>query len=100
MKKIAIIHDWLTSFSGSEKVVEQLLHIFPDADLFSLIDFLSYRDRGFLGDRSVKTSFLQKMPLITRHYRSYLPLMPLAVERFDLSGYDIIISNCHAVSKG
>lgn len=100
IKKIAIIHDWLTAFAGSEKVVEQLLRIFPHADLFSLIDVLPARDRKFLARREVRTSFLQKIPSIAKYYRSYLPLMPMAVERFDLAGYDIVISNCHAVSKG
>ena len=100
MRKIAIIHDWFTTYAGSERVIEQLLLIFPDADLFSLIDILSEKEKHFIGNKPIRTSFLQKAPFIRTHYRSYLPLMPLAIEQFDLSKYDLIISNCHAVSKG
>ena len=99
--KIAIVHEWLVTYAGSEKVIEQLLQVFPEADLFALVDFLPADARGFLGGKAVKTSFLQEFPLInSKNYRSYLPFMPMAVEQFDLSNYDVIISNCHAVSKG
>jgi glycosyltransferase involved in cell wall biosynthesis len=77
-----------------------MLQVFPQADLFSLIDFLPANDRGFLGGREIRTSFLQKMPFVHKHYQLYLALMPLAIEQMDVSGYDLIISNCHAVSKG
>jgi glycosyltransferase involved in cell wall biosynthesis len=99
--RIAIVHEWFTTLGGSEKVIEQLLKIFPDADLFSLFDFLPQKDRAFLGSAKVHTTFLQTAPFIThKNYRSYLPFMPLAVEQIDLTNYDVIISNCHAVSKG
>ena len=99
--KIAIVHEWFTTLGGSEKVIEQLLKIFPNADLFSLFDFLPEKDRAFLGSTKVQTTFLQTMPFINnKNYRSYLPFMPLAVEQINLSNYDLIISNCHAVSKG
>ena len=101
MNKIAIVHEWFTTLGGSEKVIEQLLHVFPHADLFSLVDFLPEKDRGMLGRTKIQTSFLQNAPFINgKNYRTYLPLMPLAIEQLDLSGYDLIISNCHAVSKG
>jgi glycosyltransferase involved in cell wall biosynthesis len=99
--KIAIVHEWFTTLGGSEKVIEQLLKIFPNADLFSLFDFLPEKDRAFLGSTKVQTTFLQTMPFINhKNYRTYLPFMPLAVEQINLSEYDVIISNCHAVSKG
>ena len=101
MTKIAIVHEWFATSGGSEKVVEQLLQIFPDADIFALIDFLPEKDRGLLRGKTVNTSFLQGAPFINgKNYRNFLPLMPLAVEQFNLQGYDVIISNCHAVSKG
>jgi glycosyltransferase involved in cell wall biosynthesis len=100
VQKIAIVHDWFTTYAGSEKVVEQLLQIYPQAKLFSLVDFLPPGERGFLGGRSVQTSILQRAPLARSHFRNYLGLMPLAIEQLDLSGYELIISNCHAVSKG
>ena len=100
MKKIALVHDWFTTFAGSEKVVRQMLQVFPQADVFSLIDFLPEKDRGFLKNTSIRTSFLQAMPFVEKNYRLYLPLMPLAIEQVDVSGYDLILSSCHAVAKG
>lgn len=98
--KVAIIHDWLVTYAGAERVLEQMLNVFPEADLFSLIDFLPGDERGFLSGRPVRTSFLQRLPLMRTRYRSYLPLMPLAVEQFDLSGYDVVVSSSYAVAKG
>src|SRR5687767_4275189 len=74
---IAIVHEWLASYAGSERVVEQMLHVFPQADLFALVDFLPEKDRGMLGGRQVQTSFIQRLPLARRYFRAYLPLMPL-----------------------
>lgn len=98
--KVALVVDWLTVYSGAERVVEQILQLYPDADLFSLIDFLQDDQRAFLNGKQATTSFLQRMPFARTRYRSYLPLMPLAIEQFDLSGYDLIISSSHAVAKG
>lgn len=98
--KTAIIHDWLVTYAGAERVLEQILHIFPDADLFSMVDFLPGGQRAFIQNKSVKTSFIQKLPGARKKYRHYLPLMPLAVEQFDLSEYDLVISSSHAVAKG
>lgn len=100
MIKIAIVHDWLVTYAGSERVLEQILALYPEADLFTLIDFLPEAKRDFLGGRVAKTSFLQKLPLAKSKYRQYLPLMPLAIEQFNLSGYDLVISSSHAVAKG
>lgn len=96
--KVAIVHDWLVVSGGAEKVLEQIVQCFPDADLFSLVDFLE--DRTPVGGKSVTTSFIQHLPFSRRHYRGYLPLMPLAVEQFDLSQYDLVITSSHAVAKG
>ena len=98
--KIAIVHDWLVTYAGAERVLEEMLAVYPDADLFSLIEFLPESERQFLGGRQVQTSFLQRMPGARKHYRTYLPFMPFAVEQFDLSTYDLVISSSHAVAKG
>jgi len=98
--RIAIVHDWLTTSGGAERVLEQLLRLYPKADLFTLIDFLPEDERSFLGGRVPVTSFLQTMPLARRFYRFYLPLMPFAVEQWDFSGYDLVISSSYAVVKG
>jgi glycosyltransferase involved in cell wall biosynthesis len=98
--KVAIIHDWLVVYAGAEKVLEQLLVLYPEADLFSIVEFLPPNLRDFIGNRDVHTSFIQKLPFAKSKYRQYLPLMPLAVEQFNLSGYDLVISSSHAVAKG
>lgn len=98
--KVAIVHDWLVTYAGAERVLEQLLVLYPEADLYSLLDFVSPDERAFLGGRAVRTSFIQRLPWASRKYRNYLPLMPLAIEQFDLSRYDLIISSSHAVAKG
>jgi hypothetical protein len=98
--KVAIVHEWLASYAGSERVVEQILHLYPDADLFALVDFLPAGQRDFIQNKPVTTSFLQNLPWARRHFRQYLPLMPLAVEQFDLQAYDLVISSNHAVAKG
>lgn len=98
--RIAVIHDWLVTYAGAEKVLEQILQVYPQADLFALCDFLPDDQRDFIGDRSVRTTFIQNLPLAKKRYRSYLPLMPLAIEQLDVSSYDIVISSSHAVAKG
>lgn len=98
--KTAIIHEWFVTYAGSERVVEQMLQLYPEADLFSIVDFLPAKERAFIMNKPVQTSFIQKLPFTHKKYRQYLPLMPLAVEQFDLSSYDLILSSSHAVAKG
>ena len=97
---IAMVHDWLTTYAGSERVLEQMLLCYPQADLFSLVDFLPADQRGFILNKPVTTSFIQRLPFARSRFRAYLPLMPLAVEQFDLSDYELVISSSHAVAKG
>jgi glycosyltransferase involved in cell wall biosynthesis len=98
--RVAIIHEWLVFKAGSESVVEQILQLFPGSDVYCMVDFLPDEDRGMLGTSRVYTSFIQHLPFAKKKFRAYLPLMPLAVEQFDLSAYDLIISSSHAVAKG
>jgi len=98
--KTAIVHEWLVTYAGSERVVEQMLALYPEADLFSLVEFLPPELRSFIHYKSVQTSFLQHLPFTKTKFRRYLPLMPLAIERFDLSDYDLVLSSSHAVAKG
>lgn len=100
MKK-ALVHDWFSVYAGAEKCVESFTNIWDDFDVYSLIDFLNDRDREIiLKGKKAHTSFIQKLPKAKEKYRNYLPLFPLAIEQFDLSGYDLIISSSHAVAKG
>lgn len=98
--RVAIVCDWLVVYAGAERVLEQILKIYPDADLFCLVDFLPEDQRGFIMNKRTHTSFIQKLPRAKKSYRSYLPLMPLAIEQLDVSGYDLVISSSHAVAKG
>ena len=98
--RVAVVHDWLSTYTGAERVLEQILRVFPDADLFAVFDVMPASERGFLAGRAVRTSPLQRAPLLHRWYRHYLPLMPLAVEQLDVSGYDLVLSSSWAVAKG
>lgn len=98
--KVAVIHDWLQTQAGAEQVLEQILLAYPQADLHAVVDFLPQGERGFLHGHAVRTSFIQRLPFARRLFRQYLTLLPLAVEQFDLSAYDLVISNSHAIAKG
>lgn len=98
--KIAIVHEWFTTWSGSEAVLEQILLCFPDADLFALSHCPDEEGVKRLAGRPVKTSFIQKLPFGRKYPQFWLPIFPLAIEQLDLSGYDIVISNSHCVAKG
>jgi glycosyltransferase involved in cell wall biosynthesis len=99
--RVALIHEWFTALAGSERVVEQICGLYPQADLFALYaDPTAVASAEWLRSRHIQTSFIQDLPLAAKAYRNYLPLMPLAVEQFDLSAYDLVISSSHAVAKG
>lgn len=99
--RVALVHEWFTALAGSEKVVEQLCYLFPDADLFAVYaDPALVASTDYLRNRRLQTSFIEHLPRASKAFRAYLSLMPLAVEQFDLSGYDVVISSSHAVAKG
>jgi glycosyltransferase involved in cell wall biosynthesis len=99
--RVAIVHDWLVVNGGAEKVLKEILNIFPEADIFTLVDFLNPKDRrDILKGKSTTTTFIQKLPFAKNHFRNYLPLFPKAIESLDLRGYDLIISSSWAVAKG
>jgi glycosyltransferase involved in cell wall biosynthesis len=97
--KIAIVHDWLDTWAGSERVLVEMAALFPAADLYALVDFLPQTERTRLNRAKIGTTFIQRLPFARRHFRKYLSLMPLAMEQLDMRGYDLVISSCHAVSK-
>jgi len=98
--RIAVVHDWLLDFAGSERVLREILDLLPQADLFALLDLPDEELKNAIPRRTKATSFLQSLPRPRRWLRYYVPLMPLAIEQFDLSGYDIVVSSSHAVAKG
>lgn len=98
--RVALVHDWSVGYAGSERVVEQMLEVFPQADLYMLLDAIPENQRDFLKGRKIHTSFMQNLPFAKTKHRLYLPIMPYAIEQFDLSKYDVVISSSHAVAKG
>ncbi len=100
-KKIAVIHDWMQTVGGAEKVLAQVLQVVPDADVYTLFDFMSDAQRQHIvGNSKVTTSYLNRLPKVVKYYRKLLPLFPAAIESFDLSAYDLVISCSYSVAKG
>lgn len=98
-RRVAIVHDWLNGMRGGEKALEAILELFPEADIFTLLlerEKVSAR----IGSQRITTSFIQHLPFARSKYRHLLPLFPLAIESFDLTGYDLVISTSHCVAKG
>lgn len=97
--KVALIHDWLNGMRGGEKVLEVLCELYPQADIFTLL-CEPEKISPLIRSHRIQTSFIQKLPWARRHYRSYLPLFPAAIEQFDLRGYELVISSSHCAAKG
>lgn len=97
--KIAIIHDWLVTMRGGEKVLEALCETYPHADLYTLF-CLKDKISPPIKNMRIITSFIQNLPFSKQNFRFYLPLFPFAIERFDLTNYDLVISTSHCVAKG
>lgn len=98
--RIAFVHDWLTSHVGSEKTLETMAALYPRAPIFTLVHAPERFTGTALEGRDIRTSFIERLPRGRAKYRSYLPLMPLAIEQFDLSEFDVVVSSSHAVAKG
>lgn len=97
--KVAIVHDWLTNYGGAERVVEQLLKIYPDADIYTLVYDKKKMEKVFPPEK-VHTSFVQKIPFSRKLYTKFLSLMPKAFESFDLTSYDLVIASSSSCAKG
>jgi glycosyltransferase involved in cell wall biosynthesis len=103
--RVALVHDYLTQFGGAERVLLALMELFPQAPVFTLVyDPVFAKSTGGQGDiwdeRRIRTSFLQRLPGAKRHHRYFPLLMPLAIEQFDFSEYDIVLSDTHSFGKG
>ncbi len=97
--KLALVHDWLDTWGGAESVLVELRALFPDAPLYTLVNFLEPAARARLGPAPIHVSFIQSLPRARAHFRNYLPLFPAAMSRLDLAEYDVILSNSHAIAK-
>lgn len=99
-KNVGIVVDWLVTYAGAERVIKDFLDIYPDSELYSIVEFLNDDAKKTLHNKKVKTSFIQKFPSAKKKYQKYLPFMPLAIEQLDVSEHDIVLSSSHAVAKG
>jgi glycosyltransferase involved in cell wall biosynthesis len=97
--RVAIVHEWFTAMRGGEKCVEAMCEMFPQAELFTLVHKQG-AVTGTIERHTIHTSFIQKLPQATRRYRYYLPLFPSAIQRLDLSGFELVITSHHCVAKG
>ncbi|MCK4546085.1 MAG: glycosyltransferase [Candidatus Eisenbacteria sp.] len=97
--KVALVQDWLTGMRGGEKCLEVLCEMYPDADIFTLVHHAGSVSPT-IERMPIRTSFIQLLPGSRRRHQIYLPLFPMAIERFDFSGYDLIVSTSHCVAKG
>lgn len=98
-RRVAIIHYWLVTMRGGERVLERLLQLFPEADIFTHV-YDPAAMSAAIRARTVRTSFIQRLPGARKHYQAYLPLMPMALEQLDLRGYDLVISSESGPAKG
>lgn len=97
---VGIVHDWLPVLGGAEKVVEQLINIFPQSELYTLFNFLNKEDEDFLKAKKINVSRLNKLPFVEKYYRNILSLSMRQIEQFDVSSHEIIISSSAALAKG
>jgi glycosyltransferase involved in cell wall biosynthesis len=97
--KVAIVHDWLTTMRGGEKVLEALCEMYPDADIYTLV-YKKGNISPIITQHKIHTSFVNKLPFAAKLHRYYIPLYPFAVEQFDFNGYDLVISSSYAAVKG
>lgn len=98
--RVAVVHDWLTAMGGAEYTLRQILALYPQADLYTMVDTLPENQRSWLSGHQVYTSPLQRFPFLAKRYRHMIWMMPFWIEQFDLERYDLIISDSHAVAKG
>ncbi len=97
--RVAFVHDWLTGMRGGEFVLKELIEIFPDSEIFTLL-YIKGKLDPLIEEKKIHTSFIQSLPFAAKYYRHYLPLFPAAVEEFRFDGFDLIFSTSHCVAKG
>lgn len=98
--KIALVHDWLTGLGGAETVLEEMLSLYPQSNIYTLFSNPKYLAQTIFSNATITNSSLQKIPMIEKFYRKLPNLFPLAIEEFDFTSYDVVLSSSHAVAKG
>lgn len=96
---VALVHDWLTGFGGGENVLQAISELYS-GDIYTLVHNEKNMQNTYFANKTVHTSFIQRIPFSKRKYQNFLPLFPLAIEQFDLSKHDVILSSSHCVAKG
>lgn len=99
-RRTALVYDRLDGYAGAERVLEQMIELYGEADVFASIDILTDADRAFLKGKRPITTFAQRWPLVRKHYRHFLPLLMFAMEQLDLSTYDLVLSGSASIAKG
>jgi glycosyltransferase involved in cell wall biosynthesis len=99
-RRVALVHDWLTTYVGGERVLEQMIALYPHADVLTSIDVLAEHERGFLQGKRPVTTFAQRWPLVRKHYRHFLPLLMMAIEQLDVSDCELVLSSSASIGKG
>jgi glycosyltransferase involved in cell wall biosynthesis len=99
MQKVALIHYWLVAMRGGERVLEALCELYPQADIYTHA-YDPSAIQGPIREHRIRTTFVDRLPMARRHYKKYLPLMPLALEQLDLREYDLVISSESGPAKG
>jgi glycosyltransferase involved in cell wall biosynthesis len=97
--KVALVHDYLVQYGGAERVLEAFTELYPQAPIYTLL-YDTEAMQGRFADRIIKTSFLQRLPFAKTRHRLFPPFMPLAIEQFDFSEYDLVISDSSSYAKG
>jgi len=97
--RIALVHDYLVQYGGAERVLECFTELFPDAPIYTLV-YSPELMHGVFADKDIRTSFIQKLPFAKNRHRIFPQLMPVAIEQFDFSKYDIVLSDSSSYAKG
>jgi glycosyltransferase involved in cell wall biosynthesis len=99
-RRIALVHDWLAAYVGGERVLGEMIALYPDAQVLTSIDVLPEHERAFLGGKRPITTFAQQWPFVRKHYRHFLPLLMMAIEQLDVSESDLVLSSSASIGKG
>jgi glycosyltransferase involved in cell wall biosynthesis len=99
-ERIALVHDWLAAYVGGERVLEQMIAVYPHGDVFTSIDVLPAHEREFLQGKLPITSIAQHWPFMRKHFRKFLPLLMFSIEQLDVSGHELVLSSSASIGKG
>jgi len=99
-RKVAVIYDRLDGYGGGERVLEQMLSLYPSSKLYASVDILADHERGFLGGKTPITTFAQRWSFVRNHHRQFLPLLMFAMEQLDLSDAELVLSGSASIAKG